>query len=52
MENTRAPEYYEYITVENGTVLEDEWKLVSVSGGIVKPYMVFRRYIPEDKVAK
>lgn len=50
--DTRAPEYYEYIAVQNGTVLEDEWKLVSVSGGVIINFMVFRRYIPEEKVAK
>lgn len=50
--NTRAPEYFEYIVVENGGVVEDEWKLVGVYGGQVLRWMVFRRYIPEGKVAK
>lgn len=49
--NTKAPEYYEYIAVENGTVLEDEWKIVAVYGVVIK-YMVFRRYVPEERVAK
>ena len=49
--NTKAPEYFEYIAVENGTVLEEEWKPVGVYGWPIK-WMMFRRYVPEDKVAK
>jgi hypothetical protein len=50
--DTRAPEYYEYIIVESGSTVEQEWQLVGVYGGHVLTWMVFRRYIPEDKVAK
>jgi hypothetical protein len=50
--NTRAPEYFEYIIVPSGSTVEDEWKLVGVYGGQILNWMVFRRYIPEDKVAK
>lgn len=48
----RAPEHYEYIIVESGSVVEVEWQLVGVYGGRVFNWMVFRRHIPEEKVAK
>ncbi len=48
----RAPAYYEYIIVESGDVVEEEWKLVGVYGGAFLKWMVFRRYVPEEKVSK
>jgi hypothetical protein len=52
MADTRAPAYYEYIIVESGGVVEEEWKLVGVYGSRFFNWMVFQRYIPEEKVAK
>jgi hypothetical protein len=43
--NMRAPEYYEYIIVENGSKIEVEWQLVGVYGGQIFNWMVFRRYV-------
>ncbi len=46
--DTRAPAYYEYMIVESGTSVEEEWKLVGVYGGRVLNWMVFRRYIGQE----
>lgn len=50
--DTRAPVYYEYIVVESGSIVEEEWKLVGVYGDRILNWMVFQRYVPEEKVAK
>lgn len=50
--NMRAPAYYEYIIIESGGVVEEEWKLVGVYGSRFFNWMVFRRYIPKEKVAE
>lgn len=50
--NTRAPIHYEYIIVENSSLIEDEWQLVGVYGGRFLNWMVFRRHIPEEKMSK
>lgn len=50
--DTREAAYYEYIVVESGSTVEDAWQLVGVYGGRVLNWMVFRRHIPNDRVAR
>lgn len=45
MSDMREPAYYEYIIVESGQPVEEEWKIVGVYGGMYFKWMVFRRYI-------
>lgn len=48
--NTRKPEYYEYMIVENSAILESEWQIVGVYGGLVFKWMVFRRHMQEESI--
>lgn len=44
----RERAYYEYIIVQNGMSVEEEWKIVGVYGSHILPWMVFRRYIGKE----